>query len=153
MRAARKWMDARESNDSAEVATTRDALIKAFAMARFPEPQARDFVRTLDTPVVLSMYVTAPDQALSSLRIPVLAVYGTADTMIAPFLHAPAAARALSNNPDGMVAIIPGLDHDLAKIGEPEERANGPSPDPTATAVVELVAGWLSAKFNKGRKF
>lgn len=151
LRAAGAWMEARGGKDHAEVTVARGALTSAFAKAGFTRPQAEDFVATLDTPVVLSMYEAAPDRALARVRAPVLVVYGTKDELIAPALQAPAAERALSANPDAMVVVIPGLDHLLARLGPEGKPVATSSEDPTAPAAVDLVVGWLSVRLRAFR--
>lgn len=150
--AAEAWMDARgQAADRAKIATFRDALTDAFVGAGFTRVQAREFVATLDTPVVLSMYESAPDQALARVRAPVLAVFGARDDLIAPARSAAAAVDALSDNPDAMVVMIPGLDHVLARTGADAKPITTSARDPTADSVVDLVVGWLGSRLNTRR--
>jgi alpha-beta hydrolase superfamily lysophospholipase len=55
------------------------------------------------------------DRALAALRAPVLALYASADDVIAPNLSVEAALAALSDHPDALVIAVPGMTHELTR--------------------------------------
>jgi pimeloyl-ACP methyl ester carboxylesterase len=139
-----EWMEARSRKaGSAAIGRSREAAAAAFAEVGFPAVQAQQFVATLDNPVVLSMFEAAPDRVLATVRAPVLAIYGSKDTILAPDL-VPAAVAALNGNADALVVTVPGMTHEL-------QRAT-PTPggsavvDPTMPVVTDLVGWWLTQR-------
>jgi pimeloyl-ACP methyl ester carboxylesterase len=60
------------------------------------------------------MFEAAPDRVLATVRAPVLAIYGSQDSVLAHALI-PAAVAALDANPDAMVVTIPGMTHELQR--------------------------------------
>jgi pimeloyl-ACP methyl ester carboxylesterase len=138
------WMEARSgSAEPAGVGRLREAAVAAFAEVGFPAAQAQQFVATLDNPVVLSMFDAAPDRVLAAVRAPVLAIYGSQDTILAPEL-VPAAVAALNDNPDALVVTIPGMTHELQRAAPMP--SGGPVADSTMPIVTELVGAWLAQR-------
>ena len=138
------WMEARSQRaGSAVIGRLREAAAAAFAEVGFPAVQAQQFVATLDNPVVLSMFEAAPDQVLATVRAPVLANYGSKDTILAPDL-VPAAVAALNDNAHALVVTVPGMTHELQRA----------APTPGGSAVVDsimpvvtdLVGWWLTQR-------
>lgn len=140
------WMNARSSKaQGADVARLRAATAKAFAEVGFPQDQAENFVTTLDNDVVLSMFDVAPDRALSALQAPTLAIYGSKDDVIAPFLSVEAATVALTGNPDAVVVVIPDMTHELQRATP--NKITQPAPeDGTMPIVTETVGQWLERR-------
>ena len=138
-----RWMEARSRRDGPDaLRRTRDLATTAFISAGFTPAQATDFTRTLDDPVVLSMFEAAPDRAMAALRRPVLAIYGTRDDVIAPGPSAAAAAAALGGNADALVVTVPGMTHELQRADtKPGEMPAGG--DATMPVVVDTIAAWL----------
>lgn len=140
------WMEARSSvADASETADLRKAAVDAFAEVGFPQDQAENFVTALDDDVVLSMFDVAPDRALEKLRMPTLAIYGSKDDVIAPFLSIEAAAAALEANPDAIVVAVPNMTHELQR-STPATSNTTASGDGTMPIVTELVANWLAKR-------
>lgn len=142
------WMDARSrSADADETAGLRKAAVDAFAEVGFPQDQAENFATTLDNDVVLSMYDVAPDRALEALRMPTLAIYGSKDDVIAPFLSLEAATVALQGNQDAMVVAIPDMTHELQRATVTVSTGAAPE-DGTMPVVLELVGNWLATRLD-----
>lgn len=140
------WMEGRSRNGGAvELGQMREASVAAFAKVGFPGPQARDFVAALDNDVVLSMFEAAPDRALEALRAPVLAIYGSKDDVIAPALSTEAAAVSLRDNRDALIALVPGMTHELTRAAPATIAAAG-SEDGTMPIVTDMVGDWLARR-------
>ncbi|MBX7482145.1 alpha/beta hydrolase family protein [Qipengyuania qiaonensis] len=140
------WMNARsEVADESETANLRKAVVDAFAEVGFPQDQAENFVAALDDEVVLSMYDVASDRALERLRMPTLAIYGSKDEVIAPYLSIEAATVALQGNPDAIVVAIPGMTHELQRATPMPSSGTAPK-DGTMPVVTELVGNWLARR-------
>jgi pimeloyl-ACP methyl ester carboxylesterase len=137
-----KWMEARSRGaDAATVSQTRAAAIAAFSSVGLSDGA----LAVLDNSVVLSMYEAAPSQALSRIRVPVLAVFGSKDDVIAPELSVAAATTALASNPDALVLSVPGAKHELAPAVE-EPKAARLAGDHMVPAVVDVVGEWLTKR-------
>lgn len=140
------WMDARSrAADASETANLRKAAIDGFAAVGFPQDQAENFVTALDDDVVLSMFDVAPDRALEKLRMPTLAIYGSKDDVIAPYLSLEAATTALQGNPDALVVAVPDMTHELQRSTPAMNTAAAPE-DGTMPVVTELVGNWLAKR-------
>ncbi|MBA4043131.1 MAG: hypothetical protein C0472_06105 [Erythrobacter sp.] len=140
------WMDARSRVvDASETANLRKAAVDAFAEVGFPPDQAENFVTALDDDVVLSMFDVAPDRALEKLRMPTLAIYGSKDDVIAPYLSLEAATAALQGNPDAIVVVVPDMTHELQRATPATSTATAPE-DGTMSVVTELVGIWLAQR-------
>jgi pimeloyl-ACP methyl ester carboxylesterase len=138
------WMEARSAKaEPAAVGRLRKAAVAAFAEVGFPAAQAQQFVATLDNPVVLSMFDAAPDRVLATVRAPVLAIYGSRDTILAPEL-VPTAVAALDDNRDALVVSVPGMTHELQRAAPLP--GDGPVVDSTMPIVTELVGAWLGER-------
>jgi pimeloyl-ACP methyl ester carboxylesterase len=136
-----RWMEARSrASGAAETGRLRQAAIAAFATIGLAEGA----LGVLDTPVVLSMFEAAPDRALARVRAPVLAIYGSKDSIIAPALSVPAAVAALGDNPDALVVEVPGMTHELTRAAG---RAGGAAvEDGTMPVATEIVGAWLAGR-------
>lgn len=137
-----EWMEARSrSDEGTEIAQTRAAAITAFSSVGLSDGA----LAVLDNPVVLSMYTAAPLEALASIRVPVLAIFGSKDDVIAPELSVAAATTALAANPDALVVSVPGAKHELAPAAE-EPQAAEAGGDRMVPAVVDLMGEWLTKR-------
>lgn len=135
------WMEARSVRAKpVVVGRLRKGAAAAFAEVGFPNAQAEEFVTTLDNDVVLSMFEAAPDQALATVKAPVLAIFGSKDTILAPELI-PNAVAALNDNPDAVVVTVPGMTHELQRATPIPGAA--PVADSTVPIVTELIGAWL----------
>jgi pimeloyl-ACP methyl ester carboxylesterase len=88
-----------------------------------------------------------PAPLLAELTCPILAIYGAADTMVAPELNADLLGRILdaASHPDHEIHILPGVDHSLYIVGEDGKelrvhRALGRSP-----RLREVTEPWLQS--------
>lgn len=143
------WMDARSRNgNAAEIAERRAAAVRAFGGIGL----ADGAVAVLDNPVVLSMYEAAPDRALAGIAAPVLAVYGSKDTIIAPGASVAAATAALEGNADALVVAVPGATHELAPAAPVAKKAAGTGGDQMVPGVASLVASWLAERLTRNAK-
>lgn len=140
------WMEARSRRaGAAETAGRRQAAVAAFGEIGLAEGA----LAVLDNDVVLSMYEAAPDRALATIRAPVLAVYGSRDTIIAPSLSVSAAEAALGDNPDALVVAVPGMTHELTRaVADAGGRAGG---DGTLPVVTDTVGAWLAKRLASAR--
>ena len=137
-----EWMEARSrSAEPAKIVQTRTAAIAAFTSVGLSDGA----LAVLDNPVVLSMYEAAPSDALARVRVPVLAIFGSKDDVIAPDLSVAAATTALAANPDALVVSVPGARHELAPAVE-EPAAAKAEGDHMVPAVVDLVDHWLTKR-------
>jgi hypothetical protein len=113
-------------------------VVAAFVEVCYPEAQARAFAATPDNDVVLSMFEAAPDRALATVRVPVLAIYRSQDTVLAPapIPGAPPVA-------DSTMPIVTGWDLARTKTGHRAIRSlsssASPSPIRTKTFEAELT--------------
>lgn len=140
------WMDARSRvADASATANLRKAAVEAFAGVGFPQDQAENFAAALDDDVVLSMFDVAPDRALEKLHMPTLAIYGSKDDVIAPYLSLEAATAALQGNPDAIVVVVPDMTHELQRATPTTSTATAPE-DGTMPVVTELVGNWLAKR-------
>lgn len=143
------WMEARSASAApAVVGRLRAAAVAAFAEVGFPASEAQQFVVTLDNDVVLSMFEAEPDRVLATVRAPVLAIFGSRDTVLAPELVADA-VTALNDNPDALVVTIPGMTHELPRANPPQGAP--PVADSTMPIVTDLVGAWLAERLKTGR--
>jgi hypothetical protein len=142
--AVAEWMEARSASAApATIARLRAGAVAAFAEVGFPAAEAEQFAVTLDNDVVLSMFEAEPDRALTAVQAPVLAIFGSQDTILTPDLI-PNAVAALGNNPDAAVVTIPGMTHELQRaVPIP---GSAPVADSTMPVVTELVGAWLSRR-------
>ena len=128
-----------------ETANLRKAAVDPFAAAGFPQDQAENFVTALDDDVVLSMFDVAPDRALEKLLMPALAIYGSKDDVIVPFLSLEAATMALQGNPDAILVAVPDMTHELQR-STPATSATTAPVDGTMPVVADLVGSWLAKR-------
>ena len=84
-----------------------------------------------------------PTQALSEVRVPVLAVSGSKDLVVPPDVNVPALRKALSQDPDVTVIDMPGLNHlfQHAQTGSPREFAQ--IEETMAPEVLSLTSHWI----------
>jgi len=108
--ATRRWMEARSREAPIkEQANARAAVVTAFKKAGFPADDAEGATSVLDSPQLLSMYLTAPGTALEEINIPILAIFGARDEIVGA--QAEPAATALGENPKALVIQVPGASH------------------------------------------
>ncbi|AYF75626.1 alpha/beta fold hydrolase [Nocardia yunnanensis] len=104
-------------------------------------------IDALVTPYMAALVGYDPAPALSALRVPVLAFYGTKDLQV-PAAQSEGPARALlAGDPDATVHVFDGLNHLMqpAGTGSPQEYATIETTiDPQ---VLTFVTGWLTQRF------
>lgn len=76
--------------------------------------------------------------------MPVLALYGRADTEVSAARSGPEAARALSGNPDATVRILPRLTHSFhAWQVDPSGKSIEVATPVSDPETLDLISGWL----------
>lgn len=93
--------------------------------------------------------ITNPAEDWQHVRVPVLALFGEADTQVDPEQNAPPLQAALekAGNPDVTIQVIPGADHLFLNRAEngmhnEESIAKGLAP-----GVKETISGWIAERF------
>jgi pimeloyl-ACP methyl ester carboxylesterase len=144
--ATRPFMEAHTQRKSAEdVAVLRAHLIAAIVTGGRSPDEANGWADTLASPVVVSQWQTDAHPVLAAIRVPVLALYGSDDTVVAAAGTENDAANALSGNPDATVAVMAGMNHGFQRMdtgpGGKPVRAGPALSDP---ATLDRVTRWLS---------
>ncbi len=91
-----------------------------------------------------------PAPALSALRMPVLAFYGSKDAQVTADPNVQTMRTLLAGNPDAEVPVFDGLNHLMqpAYTGLPSEYESiETTVDPV---VLDTVTGWLGARIRAG---
>jgi len=143
--ATSRWMDGRARQLAVdELAPLREASISSFVAAGWRREQAEGAIASLDNPMLLSMYDAPLDEDLRRAGVPVLALYGGADTIVWPDVCVPAASRALADHPDALVMLVPGMGHGLERTTPIPAPAPGRLPeDAMSPVLVDAVHRWL----------
>jgi fermentation-respiration switch protein FrsA (DUF1100 family) len=87
-----------------------------------------------------------PAPALSTLRIPVLAFFGSKDVQVPPVQHAQLMRDLLGAGPDATVTVLDGLNHLMQPAGSglpTEYESIETTVDPVA---LDTVTGWLGVR-------
>lgn len=142
-----------DSRDAETIAGLRANVVDRFEAAGFPRPQAEQALAMIDVPEAWKANKFRSASDLKALRIPVLAIYGTKDTVVD---DAPAARAALASNRRARVVMLDGLGHSFQEggvAGTPDEVSNL-GPYLGSPRLVTLVGDWLrdtlSSKGGKG---
>ncbi|MDQ0840062.1 alpha/beta hydrolase [Sphingomonas faeni] len=142
-----------DSRDAATISRLRANAVDRFEAAGFPRPQAEQALAMIDVPEAWKGSKLRSASDLKALHIPVLAIYGTKDTVVD---DAPAARAALASNPRARVVMLDGLGHSFqegAVTGAPDE-ASKLGPYLGSPRLVEIVGDWLrdtlSSKSGRG---
>ncbi|WP_459547359.1 alpha/beta hydrolase family protein [Nocardia sp. X0981] len=96
-----------------------------------------------NTPYTAALMSYDPAPALSALRMPVLALFGSKDVQVSPAQNAAPMRGLLAANPDATVSVLAGLNHLMqpAYTGRPTEYESIEiTMDPLA---LDTVTGWL----------
>ncbi|WP_433591007.1 alpha/beta hydrolase family protein [Nocardia sp. CA-145437] len=104
----------------------------------------------LVSPYMAALVCYDPAPALSALRVPVLAFYGSKDLQVPAAQNEGPARTLLAADPDATVIVFDGLDHLMqpADKGTPDEYARIETTiDPQ---VLTTVTGWLTQRFPPG---
>lgn len=107
-------------------------------------------VDALVTTYMASLITYDPAPALSALRVPVLAFYGSKDLQVSAAQNEGPARTLLAADPDATVHVFDGLNHLMqpATTGSPSEYAKIETTiDPQ---VLTYVTGWLTQRFPPG---
>jgi pimeloyl-ACP methyl ester carboxylesterase len=142
--AAMTVLQARVDNRDAEtIEHLRASAVSRFEAAGFPRPQAEQALAMIDVPEAWSANKLCSASDLKALHIPVLAVFGSKDTVVVD--DAPAARIALASNRRARVVVLDGLGHSFqegAVTGTPDEVAKL-GPYAGSPRLVALVGDWL----------
>ncbi|BAW05749.1 alpha/beta hydrolase [Nocardia seriolae] len=106
-----------------------------------------DEIDALVTPYMAALIGYDPAPALSALRVPVLAFYGSKDLQVPPSQSEGPARTLLAADPDATVFVFDGLNHLMqpAGTGSPAEYSKIETTiDPQ---VLTYVTGWLTQRF------
>jgi pimeloyl-ACP methyl ester carboxylesterase len=144
-----------DSRDAETISRLRANAVDRFEAAGFPRPQAEQALAMIDVPEAWKAKKFRSASDLKSLHIPVLAIYGTKDTLVD---DAPAARAALASNRRARVVMLDGLGHSFqegAVTGTPNE-VSSLGPYLGSPRLVTLVGDWLrdtlSSKGHKGMR-
>ena len=144
--AAMTLLQARIDGQSPEaIAPLRATVVDRFQAAGFTRPQAENALALIDTEEAQGARKLRSASDLRSLRIPVLAVFGTKDPLVIASGEAPAAGAVLASNPRSKVVVLDGLSHwfqEGANTGGQEEVATL-GPNLGSPRVVTLIGDWL----------
>ncbi|GAA0726808.1 alpha/beta hydrolase family protein [Sphingomonas japonica] len=131
----------------ASLVPLKGAVAGALVEAGWNREQADGALATLADPVVVSQFGVGTSEALSALRVGVLAVYAAEDDIVLGTIAQPAARAALAGNPDATVIELPAVNHvfqqrsvDLAG----RHSFSGPSVSDAMT--LDVVSGWLARR-------
>lgn len=131
--------------NAAAIESRRAAVIAGFVANGFTPDQASGAIAAFDRKEVYGIAQVHTASDLRSLRIPVLALFGSLDPLVVAPGNAAAARDALAHNPAGKVVVLEGLSHwfqDGATTGaEAEVAALGPNFG--SSRAVTLVGDWL----------
>jgi pimeloyl-ACP methyl ester carboxylesterase len=127
-----------------EVEPLREKAIQAFMRCNFNRQLAEGaLAKTMS--IILEAFSTHFDRTLASLRMPVLALYGSRDVIVPSADNMPAAKKALAANPDAQVIEIADMDHGFHH-GQNASAQEQAYPGPIAAPEVITLAGdWLDA--------
>lgn len=131
-----------DSRDAATIARLHANAVDRFEAAGFPRAQAEQALAMIDVPEAWGARKLRSASDLRALHIPVLAIYGTKDTLVD---DAPAARAALASNRRARIVMLGGLGHSFqegAVAGEPDE-ASRLGPYLGSPRLVAVVGDWL----------
>jgi pimeloyl-ACP methyl ester carboxylesterase len=131
-----------DSSDATTISRLRANAVDRFEAAGFPRAQAEQALTMIDVPDAWKGSKLRSASDLKALHIPVLAVYGTKDTVVD---DAPAARAALASNHLARVVMLDGLGHSFqedAVTGAPDE-ASKIGPYLGSPRLVAVVGDWL----------
>ena len=127
-----------------QIEPLREKAIQAFMGCNLNRQQAEGaLAKTMS--IILEAFNSHFDRTLASLRMPVLALYGSRDVNVPSADNMPAAKKALAANPDAQVIEMADMDHNFhhGKNASAQEQAY---PGPVAAPEVITLAGdWLAA--------
>ena len=151
--AAMALLQARVNSEDAETITRlRANAVDRFEAAGFPRPQAEQALAMIDVPEAWGANKLHSASDLKALHIPVLAIFGSEDTVVD---DAPAARVALASNRRARVVVLEGLGHSFqegAVTGTPDE-VSKLSPYNGSPRLVAVVGDWLrDTLWSKGGK-
>jgi pimeloyl-ACP methyl ester carboxylesterase len=135
-----------ERRDAAAIAPLRAALVQRFEAAGLPRAQAEGGLAAIDVPEAWEIDQLRSASDLASLRMPVLAVFGSKDPMVVAKTEAPAARAALANNPHAKVVVLDGLSHWFQEgaVTGAEDEFGRLGPNLGSPRLVALVGDWVA---------
>lgn len=150
--ATRVWMEARAKQQPAEVqASTRAGVVSAFMAAGFAADSAEKATSVLDSPQLLSMYLTAPRTALEAIDIPVLAIFAARDEIVGD--QAAATAAALGENSRALVIQVPGASHNFGYRRPDAPPRENPMGGPWLSLLpTDMIVSWLKEQLVAGHR-
>ncbi|WP_082452850.1 alpha/beta fold hydrolase [Sphingomonas sp. Leaf208] len=142
-----------DSRDAATISRLSANAVDRFEAAGFPRPQAEQALAMIDVPDAWKGSKLRSASDLKALHIPVLAVYGTKDTVVD---DASAARAALASNPHARVVMLDGLGHSFQEgaVTGTSDEASKLGPYLGSPRLVAIVGDWLrntlSSKIGRG---
>ncbi|WP_165391808.1 alpha/beta hydrolase [Sphingomonas sp. BK036] len=142
-----------DSRDAATISRLRANAVDRFEAAGFPRRQAEQALAMIDVPDAWKGSKLRSASDLKALHIPVLAIYGTKDTVVD---DAPAARAALTSNPHARVVMLDGLGHSFQEsmVTDAPDNASELGPYLGSPRLVAVVGDWLrdtlSSKSGRG---
>jgi hypothetical protein len=111
--------------------------------AKLATASLNDMITPLVSPWMRNFLRYDPAPTLSKVKQPLLAVWGSHDTQVAPEINLPVAKRALKQNARATLQVLPGLNHLLqtSTTGSPSEYAN--IDETIAPAALSLITAWV----------
>lgn len=137
--------DASIAGDIPRLESATDAL---FATIGVPEDQVEairgGFLARMGSPEMQTLLGHDPAPAYGQITVPVLAVWGDADTLAAPALNAPALIENRNAGSALTVVVLPDEDH-FFLVGEGlEPGKHEPGKMSVSTQLVEVVGSWIN---------
>ncbi|HEV2366239.1 MAG TPA: alpha/beta fold hydrolase [Caulobacteraceae bacterium] len=133
-------------DQAAAVAAAKAILTSAATTAKAPPGSLDQAAAAMANPWFRFFLSYDPVPALSRLRCPVLALWGSKDLQVPPDENAPVVSAALSHDPDVQVEVLPGLNHlfQPATTGSPAEySAIAETFDPAA---LQKIGDWIERR-------
>lgn len=127
-----------------EIEPLREKAIQAFMGCNFNRQQAEGTLATTMS-IILEAFNTHFDRALASLRMPVLALYGSRDVIVPSADNMPAAKKALAANPNAQVIEIADMDHGFHHVQNASAQEQAYPGPVAAPEVITLAGDWLDA--------
>ncbi|WP_445191875.1 alpha/beta hydrolase family protein [Sphingomonas sp. Tas61C01] len=131
-----------DSGDAATITRLRTDAVDRFESAGFPRLQAEQALAMIDVPEAWGAKKFRSASDLKALHIPVLAIYGTKDTVVD---DAPAARAALAKDRRARIVMLDGLGHSFqeAAVTGTSDEVSKLGPYLGSPRLVTVVGDWL----------
>ena len=126
-------------------AAAAEAVRGILAAQGAPQAAIDKVAETAGSPWFASFLRSDPRPALSTLRVPVLAIAGSRDVQVVAARALPELRAALHADPQAKVVELDGLNHLLQPAGTGMPSEYGQIPQTMSPAVPEMVSAWIGA--------